>query len=91
MRNVGYEYAEWKLVRVNIDYHVDVESHYYSVPYTLVKQQLEVRLSAHVVEIFHKGSRVASHQRSPLKGRHSTVASPVFAAQRMSRWGVHSA
>ena len=69
-----YEYAEWKLVRVNIDYHVDVEGHYYSVPYALVKQQLEVRLSAQVVEIFHKGKRVASHQRSPLKGRHSTVA-----------------
>src|SRR5262247_1642003 len=69
-----YEYAEWKLVRVNIDYHVEVEGHYYSVPYALVKQQLEVRLSAQVVEIFHKGKRVASHQRSPLKGRHSTVA-----------------
>jgi transposase len=68
-----YEYAEWKLVRVNIDYHVDVEGHYYSVPYALVKQQLEVRLSAQVVEIFHTGTRVASHQRSPLKGRHSTV------------------
>jgi transposase len=69
-----YEYAEWKLVRVNIDYHVEVEGHYYSVPYALVKQQLEARLSAQVVEIFHKGTRVASHQRSPLKGRHSTVA-----------------
>ena len=44
------------------------------MPYVLVKQQLEVRLSAQVVEIFHKGNRVASHQRSPLKGRHSTVA-----------------
>jgi len=70
-----YEYAEWKVVRVNIDYHVDVEGHYYSVPYALVKQQLEVRLSAHVVEIFHKGTRVASHQRSPLKGHHSTSSS----------------
>src|ERR671926_564402 len=69
-----YEYAEWKQARVNIDYHVEVEGHYYSVPYVLVRQQLDVRVSAHVVEIFHKGKRVASHQRSPLKGRHSTVA-----------------
>jgi len=69
-----YEYAEWKLARVNIDYHVEVDGHYYSVPYSLVKQQLDVRLSAQVVEIFHKGTRVASHQRSPLKGRHTTVA-----------------
>src|SRR5262249_57006361 len=53
-----YEYAEWKLARVNIDYHVEVEGHYYSVPYALVRQQLDVRLSASVVELFHKGKRV---------------------------------
>src|SRR5207244_4340068 len=69
-----YEYAEWKLARVNIDYHVEVEGHYYSVPYALVRQQLDVRLSASVVELFAKGKRVASHLRSPHKGRHSTVA-----------------
>jgi len=77
-----YEYAEWKLVRVNIDYHVDVDGHYYSVPYNLVKQQLEARLSAQVVEIFHKGTRVASHQRSPHKGRHTTVATHMPKAHR---------
>jgi hypothetical protein len=69
-----YEYAEWKRARVNIDYHVEVEGHYYSVPYALVKQPLDVRVSARVVELFHKGTRVASHLRSHLKGRHSTVA-----------------
>ncbi len=58
----------------NIDYHVEVEGHYYSVPYALVRQQLDVRLSASVVELFAKGKRVASHPRSPHKGRHSTVA-----------------
>jgi transposase len=69
-----YEDAEWKLACVNIDYHVEVDGHYYSVPYSLVKQQLDVRLSAQGVALFHKGKRVASHQRSPLKGRHTTVA-----------------
>jgi transposase len=69
-----YAYAAWKLVRVNIDSHVEVDGHYYSVPYALVKQQLEARLSAQSVELFHKGRRVASHQRAPLRGRHSTVA-----------------
>jgi transposase len=90
-----YAYAEWKLVRVNIDYHVEIEGHYYSVPYSLVRQQLEARLSAQVVEIFHKGHRVASHQRSPHKGRHSTVAEHMPTAhrhyaewtpQRLIRW-----
>jgi transposase len=63
-----YEYAAWKHARVNIDYHVEVEGHYYSVPSALVKQQLDGRLSAQVVELFHKGKRVASQRRSPLKG-----------------------
>ena len=69
-----YEYAEWKQARVNIDDHVEVDGHYDSVPYVLVRQQLDVRLSAQVVELFHKGKRIASHRRSPRKGRHSTVA-----------------
>jgi transposase len=82
-----YEYAEWKLVRVHIDYHVEADGHYYSVPYRLVKQPLDVRLSAQVVEIFHKGTRVASHPRSPLKGRHSTVAAPMpKAPQHYAEW-----
>jgi transposase len=94
-----YEYAEWKRARVNIDYHVEVEGHYYSVPYALVKQQLEVRVSAQVVELFHKGTRVASHLRSRLKGRHSTVAEPMppahrhyveWTPQRLSRWAADS-
>jgi len=76
-----------------------VEGHYYSVPYVLVKQQLDVRLSAQVVELFQKGKRVASHQRSPHKGRHSTVAAHMptahrqYAAwtpQRLIHWASHS-
>jgi transposase len=66
-------YAEWKRARVHIDYHVEVEGHYYSVPYPLVKQELEVRLSAHTVECFYQGKRVASHRRSYHKGRHTTL------------------
>ena len=52
-----------------------------------MKQQLEARLSAQVVEVFHKGKRVASHQRSPLKGRHSTVAAHMPTAhQHYAEW-----
>jgi transposase len=78
---------------------VDVEGHYYSVPYALVKQQLDVRLSAQVVELFYKDKRVASHRRSPLKGRHSTVAAHMPTAhqryaewtpQRLIHWAAHS-
>jgi transposase len=68
-----YEFAQWKTARVNIDYHIEVLGHYYSVPYQLLKQQITVRLTATTVECFHKGNRVASHRRSEHKGRHSTV------------------
>jgi transposase len=66
---------------------VEVDGHYYSVPYTLVRQQLDVRLSASVVEFFAKGKRVASHRRSPHKGRHSTVAAHMPRAhQHYAEW-----
>jgi transposase len=58
-----YEIAQWKLCRVNIDYHVDVERHPYSVPYQLIHEDVEARYSASVVEIYYKGRRVASHPR----------------------------
>ena len=69
-----YHYAEWKKVRVHIDYHVEIKGHYYSVPYTLVKLQLDARFTQHTVECFHKGKRVASHCRSYQRGGHTTIA-----------------
>jgi transposase len=68
-----YEYAEWKKARVNIDYHVAVDGRYYSVPYQLVNQQVEVRLTITAVECFHKSKRVASHLRAPRSGQYTTV------------------
>lgn len=59
-----YEYAEWKKVRAHIDYHVQIDQHYYSVPHQLIGRQLDLRLTARVVELLHKGKRVASHKRS---------------------------
>lgn len=78
----AYEYAEWKKVRVNIDYHVAVDKHYYSVPYQLVKQQLEARVTSNTVELFCKGKRVASHRRSGQAGRHTTVTAHMPKAHR---------
>jgi len=68
-----YEFAEWKQVAVNIDYHVDVEGHYYSAPYQLIQQRLMARITRHGVELLHKGKRVAAHVRSHQKGRHTTL------------------
>src|SRR5690606_25562446 len=54
-----YVVAEWKTVRASIDYHVEVDRHYYSVPYQLTGQQLEARSTSTTVEIFHAGKRIA--------------------------------
>lgn len=67
-----YEFAEWKKAKVNIDYHIDLFKHYYSVPYRLVHEEVEVRYTIQTVEIFHKGKRVASHLRDDRIGWHST-------------------
>ena len=68
-----YEYAAWQLGRVNIDYHVAVEGHYYSAPCALVRQEVEIRLTATAVELLHKKRRVALHRRSRQKGGCTTV------------------
>ncbi|MCC6174768.1 MAG: IS21 family transposase [Chloroflexi bacterium] len=69
-----YVFATWRTAKVNIDYHhVEVERHWYSVPYQLVGQRIDVRLSAASVECFVAGRRVASHLRSSKPGRHTTL------------------
>jgi transposase len=67
-----YEFAQFKKATVNIDYHIEVFGHYYSVPYQLVKERVEVRVTQSSVEVLFKGRRVTSHLRSYLKGGHST-------------------
>jgi len=69
----AYEYAEWRKAKVNIDYHIEVEHHYYSVPFWLLRQRLDVRLTATTVEAFHKGERGAAHARSYVRGSHTTL------------------
>lgn len=70
---IAYQYAEWKKATVNVDYHLEVDRHYYSVPYQLIKKKLDVRITTDTVECFHKNKRVAAHKRSYQKGRHTTV------------------
>jgi len=69
----AYEYAEWRKARVAPNIHIEVDGHYYSVPHTLVKRQLDVRLTARIVEVFHQHQRIASHQRGAKKGGYTTL------------------
>ncbi len=66
------EFAEWKKVKVNIDYHVEFDEHFYAVHYTNVHKHLMARATATVVELFLKGERIASHRRSYRKGKYTT-------------------
>jgi transposase len=82
-----YEFAEWKAAIVNIDYHVEIDGHYYSVPHSLVRLKLEVSYSATTVECFFKGKRVAAHARSHSRGRHTTLAEHMPESHRKhSEW-----
>jgi transposase len=68
-----YVLSEWRLRRVGIDYHVELDKHFYSVPYRFARAEVEARLTARMIEIFVKGERVAVHLRSSGNGRHTTV------------------
>jgi len=82
----AYEFAVWKQARVHLDYHVEVNGHYYSVPYQLITRQLDVRITALTIECFHQNQRVASHVRSDQHG-HTTIAEHMPSHHRaQSEW-----
>lgn len=83
---VPYEFASWKQAKVHVDYHVEVEGHYYSVPHPLVGKKVDLRYTATTVEVFHRGQRVASHPKIEQRGRHSTVDSHMPPHHRFARW-----
>jgi len=77
-----YQHRTRKLARVHIDYHVELEGHYYSVPYHLVREKVELRFDARTVEVYHEGVRVAVHVRSRGRGRASTLEEHMPAKHR---------
>jgi len=68
-----YQYAEWKRCTVAPDYHVEVDDHYYSAPFRLLRETVDARFTTTTVELFHKGQRVASHVRSRVDHKHTTI------------------
>jgi transposase len=78
----AYEYADWARPKANIDYHVEYDRHYYSVPYTLAGQRLDLRATATTIEIFRDGRRVASHRRSYVAHKATTVPEHMASSHR---------
>jgi transposase len=68
-----YAFSTWRKAKVHVDYHVEVETHYYSVPHIHAGRTVDVRLAERSVEVFHRGSLVAAHARSWAKGGYTTV------------------
>ena len=77
-----YVYAEWKQCSAGLDYHVEVDKHYYSVPHALLREAMWVRSTARTVEVFHRGRRVAAHVRSSSNRRHTTVGEHMPSSRR---------
>jgi transposase len=84
-----YEYAAWKRCRVNLDYHIEVEKHFYSVPFRLLREEVEARITAKAVEIFHRGRLVAAHLRSLRPHRPTTLADHMPSSHRRYRDWTH--
>jgi transposase len=79
--------ARFKRARVNIDYHVELDGHYYSVPHRLVRAEVELRVTATTVEILSGNQRVAVHAYSSRRGAHTTTAEHMPASHRAhSQW-----
>ena len=68
-----YVMAEWRIRRVGIDYHVEVEKHFYSVPHRFARAEVDARFTARTVEVFARGERIAAHRRGSGDGKHTTV------------------
>jgi transposase len=86
-----FQISQWRKAKINIDYHLEVDGHYYSVPYKFVRESVEVRLTRYTLEVFHKGKRIASHARvadlPKHHGRHSTITEHMPRAhQRYREW-----
>ena len=78
----AYVFARWRRCRVAPDYHVEVEGHWYSVPFRLIRELVDVRTTDRTLEIFHKGQRVASHARTPNRRGHTTIPEHMPSAHR---------
>jgi transposase len=94
--DADYQFAEWRVARVSLDYHVEVDGFFYSVPHGLIREQVDVRATTRTIELFHRGLRIAAHQRRYGGRRHGTDPDHMPSAHRryaewtpdrFRRWG----
>ncbi len=90
-----YQYANWSKAKINIDYHFVFDDHYYSVPYRYIHHAVEIRSTSKVIECFYQEKRIAVHERSYLRYKHTTIAEHMppahrahaeWTPERLKRW-----
>jgi transposase len=86
--STAFEVFEWRYVTVNMDYHVELDKHWYSVPYQLLRKELDARMTARTVELFYRGARVAAHARSSQPHQHTTCPSHMPQGHRKMSLGL---
>ena len=82
-----FELSIYRKNKVNIDYHISVDRMNYSVPYEYVGKYVDVKLTESRLDIFYKGTLIASHKR--LKGRrnqYSTLEDHMPENHRLYKW-----
>jgi transposase len=77
-----YALAEWRVRKIGLDYHVDFDGHFYSVPYRHARASVEVRATLRTIEVFLKGERIAAHMRGSGDGKHTTLAEHMPSSHR---------
>jgi transposase len=77
-----YALAEWRVRKIGLDYHVDFDGHFYSVPYRHARASVEVRATLRTIEVFLKGERIAAHMRGSGDGKHTTIADHMPSSHR---------
>jgi transposase len=84
-----YALAEWRVRKIGLDYHVDIDGHFYSVPYRHARARVEVRATLRTVEIFLGGARIAAHLRGSGDGKHTTIAEHMPSShRRFADWNI---
>jgi transposase len=93
---VSYEFAQWKKARVHLDYHVELEKHWYSVPYYHARKEVWVKATERCVEVYENNQRVALHVRSRRQYAHTTLPEHMppehaevksWTAEKFTAWG----
>jgi len=83
-----YEFAQWKIATVQLNYHITIDYQNYSTPYEYVKKKVDVRYTKNIIEVFYKGTRICSHKRLyGRRGQYSTVVDHMPANHQLySEW-----